>query len=117
MARTAITRNSAQGAYSAKTVTPQNCDSTNGNKFVSVGRELLVVENTTAGTLSVTIPAANQEAHKDWTVSLAASAIAIVGPFSAEFINEGSEVYVDSDASADEDLAFNLIGFDQGRIS
>ena len=87
MARTALTKTTAPGAYptAGTTLTWNDADAANGNTFPMTGRDLVLVRNghaTTAKTYTVTSAADAQGRSKNITAeSVAAGVVRVLGPF------------------------------------
>lgn len=87
MPRTALTPIETPGAspLSAGAMAFTPADPTNGNKFVSTGKELLVVHNTGAGSRNVTFQTiainGRQDPNHNTAIAVAAGLYKVFGPF------------------------------------
>lgn len=87
MARTEITIQEMKGPFADITanlvdITFAAMDNTNGNKFVCTGREVIIFQNTDAGSQTVTIPSVADEKNRSQditTYSLGAGEFAAFG--------------------------------------
>lgn len=91
MARTAIALTSPPGRYPALPLTADSAkiplvaaDNVNGNSFTSTGRELLVINNPTAGALTVTVHSVADQYLRSGDItaySIPAGETHVLGPF------------------------------------
>ncbi|OYD08546.1 hypothetical protein [Paludifilum halophilum] len=76
-------------------------DQTNGMEFTNTGREVLLVENTGTGALTVTLDYAPDRFGRDGqkSVTLQEGETKVIGPFDRDLYNQNNKVYVDFDAA------------------
>lgn len=107
MARTALTVQTPVGPYPvlplgalAAQLTFANSDNANGNSFPCTGRELIVLNNTTGGALTITIGSVVDERNRSGDISaysIPAAGFAMLGPFpTAGWMQAGGVINVDT---------------------
>lgn len=87
MARTVLTPIEAPGGrpLTLTDATPVAADTSNGNRFLITGREILIIENTGGSTHTVTFQtiavAGRQDPNHNTAINVAAGAQKVCGPF------------------------------------
>lgn len=106
MARTALTRVTMPGSidYDGTALTFEAADTSNGNYFVSTGKEILIAQNTSGGALwaDVTSVADSLGRTKDINqVDVAAGGFTIFGPFDTTgWRNTSGNIDVDAESTS-----------------
>jgi hypothetical protein len=104
----------------------QSCDSANGNKFLNTNEDVLLLAQNTDGTNSATVSVTAQVtsiedlrygtiSKASQSVSLAAGAIKIMGPFPASIFNDSSG-YVSMTISGTGASSVKFLPFKSGKL-
>lgn len=105
MPRTTLTKTTSPGPYptTVQTVTMTAADTTNKNQFALTGREIVIIQNTDTVARTVTITSTTDPQGRTGdisAVSLAAGAIAVVGPFGLPgWIQTDGMLYLEASAA------------------
>lgn len=93
-------------------VVPFTLDNTNGNEFVGSGRDLLVIQNPTAGAITVSLPSSNDASNRKGDISTYSLG---VGEFMAFWFgnligwDQGSgKIYLDCSATGLKGMIFRM---------
>lgn len=94
---------------------PDAGDATNGNSFVNTGREVLVVDNVGASSRTIQFRNEDSDAAIGSAVTIAANAMAVLGPFDPKVYGTRSATGVSSVAFLPSHADLNFRVFDITR--